>query len=64
MTQMQYKYNRAVLERIKAAHRDHQLTRQQYRTLRGQVFAGDIDGAVKGLRKLQLLQGSNAVKNH
>lgn len=28
------------------------LTPQQYRTLRGQVLAGDGDGALKGLRKL------------
>ncbi len=40
------------------------LTAQQYRTLRGQVLAGDADGAMKGLRKILLLQGSNAVKNH
>ena len=38
------------------------LTVQQYRTLRGQVLAGDPDGAMRGLRKLLLLQGSNAVK--
>lgn len=38
------------------------LTAQQYRTLRGQVLAGDSDGAMKGLRKLLLLQGSNAIK--
>ena len=30
------------------------LTVQQYRTLRGQVLAGDGDGAMKGLRKLLL----------
>lgn len=30
------------------------LTVQQYRTLRGQVLAGDGDGARKGLRKLLL----------
>lgn len=29
-----------------------QLTAQQYRTLRGQVLAGDGDGALKGLRKI------------
>ena len=40
----------------------HRLTAQQYRTLRGQILAGDPDGAMKGLRKLLLLQGSNAVK--
>lgn len=28
------------------------LTTQQYKTLRGQVLAGDADGALKGLRKL------------
>ena len=28
------------------------LTRQQYKTLRGQVLAGDPGGAMKGLRKI------------
>lgn len=28
------------------------LTVQQYKTLRGQVFAGDADGAMRGLRKI------------
>lgn len=40
------------------------LSHQQYKTLRGQVLAGDPEGALKGLRKIQLLNGSNAVKNH
>lgn len=40
------------------------LTVQQYRTLRGQVLAGDSVGAMKGLRKLLLLEGSNAVKTN
>ena len=40
----------------------NRLTFQQYRTLRGQVLAGDADGAMRGLRKILLLQGSNAVK--
>ena len=42
----------------------HRLTAQQYRTLRGQVLAGDADGALKGLRKILLLGGSNAIKNY
>lgn len=42
----------------------NQLTRQQYKTLRGQVLAGDPAGALRGLRKILLLNGSNAVKNH
>lgn len=29
-----------------------QLTRQQFKTLRGQVLAGDTDGAMKGLKRL------------
>ena len=40
------------------------LTQQQYRTLRGQVLAGDSAGAMKGLRKLLLQEGSNAIKSH
>lgn len=28
------------------------LTQQQYRTLKGQALAGDVDGAVKGLNKV------------
>ena len=28
------------------------LTRQQIKTLRGQVLAGDIDGAIKGLQNI------------
>lgn len=28
------------------------LTTQQMRTLKGQVISGDVDGAMKGLRKL------------
>lgn len=29
----------------------HLLTAQQYRTLRGQVLAGDAEGALRGLKK-------------
>lgn len=50
------------LIRLKGAR--HRLTPQQYKTLRGQVLAGDPVGAMKGLRKILLLEGSNAVKNH
>lgn len=40
------------------------LTSQQYKTLRGQVLAGDVDGAMKGLREILLMGGSNAIKWH
>lgn len=42
----------------------NRLTRQQFKTLRGQILAGDSAGAMKGLRSILLLEGSNAVKNH
>lgn len=29
-----------------------QLTKQQYKTIRGQILAGDDAGAMKGLKKL------------
>lgn len=32
------------------------LTWQQYKTLKGQVLAGDPDGAMKGLRRLLMRQ--------
>lgn len=28
------------------------LTKQQYKTLKGQILAGDSDGAMKGLKRL------------
>lgn len=41
----------------------HQLTGQQYKTLRGQVLAGDAEGALRGLNKLIKRAGeSDAVK--
>lgn len=30
----------------------HQLTKQQYKTLKGQAIAGDTLGAMKGLNKI------------
>lgn len=30
----------------------HEMTEQQYRTLRGQVLSGDDAGALKGLRRI------------
>lgn len=62
MTEIKHKYSGAVLAQLKEAHRARLLTRHQFRTLRGQVYNGDPAGALKGLRKLLLLQGSNAVK--
>jgi hypothetical protein len=48
------------LVRLRGA-RPH-LSAQQHKTLRGQVLAGDSDGAMRGLRKILLLEGSNAIK--
>ena len=52
--------NAYALMQVKGAR--HALTAQQYRTLKGQVLAGDPDGALRGLRKILLLNGSNAIK--
>ena len=41
--------------RLKAAR--SKLTKQQYRTLKGQILAGDSDGAMKGLMTI-LMRGS------
>ena len=42
--------NAEALIRLKAY--TNQLSPQQYRTLRGQVLAGDAEGAMHGLRKI------------
>jgi hypothetical protein len=33
------------------------LTKQQYRTIKGQLIAGDIEGATKGLNRLLRKKG-------
>ena len=40
------------------AHRE-QLTRQQVRTLKGQILAGDIAGAMKGLDRIIIQTKTN-----
>ena len=40
------------------------LTRQQLKTLRGQILAGDPEGAMKGLQRILLLAHSNAINTH
>lgn len=42
---------RALIQ-LKACFQGGRLTKQQYRTLRGQALAGDGDAALKGLRKI------------
>ena len=36
------------------------LTRQQYKTIKGQIIAGDYNGAEKGLKKLLRRNVSNS----
>lgn len=38
------------------------LTKQEYKTLRGQALAGDVDGAIKGLDKCLKRYLRNLVK--
>ena len=42
--------NPYALAKLKAVR--HRLNYQQYKTLRGQVLAGDADGAMKGLKRI------------
>lgn len=41
-----------------------QLTRQQFLTLRGQILAGDDEGAMRGLQTILLYKSTNAIKRH
>lgn len=42
---------RAMIQ-LKACYQERRLTRQQYRTLRGQALAGEGEAALKGLRTI------------
>lgn len=40
-------------EALKALEKNkHKLSPQQYRTLKGQILAGDIEGAIKGFKRI------------
>ena len=41
-----------VLIQLKACYQERRLTKQQYRTLRGQALSGDGEAALKGLRTI------------
>ena len=43
-----------VLIQLKACYQERRLTRQQYKTIRGQALAGDGEAAMKGLRTILL----------
>ena len=41
-----------VLTELRSRYLKGQITPQQYRTIRGQAVAGDVDGATKGLTRI------------
>ena len=41
---------------------NHSLTPQQFKTLRGQILAGDPDGAMKGLQRILKEQSKKEVR--
>ena len=63
MTLIEYKYSTAALRKLKETHKQGRLTRQQYRTLCGQVMAGNPDAAMRGLSKI-LLRGRNVSRKN
>lgn len=45
------------LRTLKTLLNDNQITKQQYRTYKGQVLAGDVEGCLKGLQRKRLVKG-------
>lgn len=45
------------LRTLKTLLNDNRITKQQYRTYKGQVLAGDIEGCLKGLQRKRLVKG-------
>lgn len=48
----EYLHNHPILTDLRNAYRHGKITKQQLLTLRGQVKAGDVTGAMNGLGKL------------
>lgn len=43
------------LRTLKTLLNNNRITKQQYRTYRGQVLSGNIDGCLKGLQRKHLI---------
>ena len=52
-----------MLIKISTLYRQKRLTKQQYRTLRGQINAGDLLGAEKGLNRLLQKEAYADIRN-
>ena len=53
---------RSVLEVLRDRYKRKIITQQEMKTLRGQAINGDIDGAVKGLAKIEARKREKAEK--
>lgn len=53
---------RGVLAALRERYRKGIITQQEMKTLRGQALNGDIDGAVKGLAKIEARKREEAEK--
>lgn len=45
---------------LKRLHKDKRITRQQFRTYKGQVLNGDAVGCIVGMKRKGLITGKNA----
>ena len=56
-----YMMARGILANLKSCYARHEITAQQYRTLRGAALAGDVAGAQKGLKRLLMRRSGGAL---
>ena len=40
---------------LKELKKQNKITKQQYRTYKGQILSGDTEGAIRGLKRKQLV---------
>lgn len=50
----------AGIQALKSCRKE--LTSQQYKTLKGQMLSGDVDGALKGLQRIRRRAGDNTTR--
>lgn len=45
------------LNTLKTLYKDKRITPQQYRTYKGQILSGNVEGCIKGLQRKGLMKG-------
>jgi hypothetical protein len=52
-----------LLDRLQLLYKNKALSKQRFKTFRGQLLAGDIEGCIKGLLRLKVINKRWIIEN-